>query len=305
MKKLESNSREEWLEQRKQFLTATDIAKIITGGPAAWAEVKKSKQEGSKSIPVTEAMKFGNEREKHIAEFVQVFADPTGLLKPNDQLWVSDDNPRLAATPDMVGINADGVCEVIGELKTTKHDWAETPRNYWVQVQTQLYVTKAKYCVFAWEVHVDYVPVKKDWVIIYPDLEFFAMIEATEKRFSAPEEEQSEWDLLLLEYADAKRGLDAAETRLEKVKAEIIAASRDEDQLFKSELGSITYKHGTVNRLQEKKLLEAHPEFMAEFSKFDAAAFKRANKELAAQFTTKGKTKDRVLRVTLPKEEKK
>lgn len=305
MKKLESSNREEWLEQRKQFLTATDIAKIITGGPAAWDEVKKSKQEGSKSIPVTEAMRFGNEREKHIAEFVQVFADPTGLLKPNNQLWVSDDNPQLAATPDMVGIDTDGVCEVIGELKTTKHDWAETPRNYWVQVQTQLYVTRAKYCVFAWEVHVDYSPVKKDWVIIHPDPEFFATIDAVVTRFFAPEEEQSEWDLLLLAYTEAKQCLDAAETRLEKVKAEIIAASRDEDQLFKSELGSITYKHGTVNRLQEKKLLEAHPEFMAEFSKFDAAAFKRANKELAAQFTTKGKTKDRVLRVTLPKEEKK
>lgn len=305
MKKLESSNREEWLEQRKQFLTATDIAKIITGGPAAWDEVKKSKQEGSKSIPVTEAMRFGNEREKHIAEFVQVFADPTGLLKPNNQLWVSDDNPQLAATPDMVGIDTDGVCEVIGELKTTKHDWAETPRNYWVQVQTQLYVTRAKYCVFAWEVHVDYSPVKKDWVIIYPDPEFFATIDAVVTRFFAPEEEQSEWDLLLLEYAEAKRGLDEAETRLEKVKAEMVAASRDEDQLFKSDLGSIAYKHGTVNRLQEKKLLEAHPELMAEFSKFDAAAFKRAHKELAVQFTTKGKTKDRVLRVTLPKEEKK
>lgn len=48
MKKLESSNREEWLEQRKQFLTATDIAKIITGGPAAWAEVKSQSRRGQK-----------------------------------------------------------------------------------------------------------------------------------------------------------------------------------------------------------------------------------------------------------------
>ncbi|CAB0973314.1 hypothetical protein FRC0485_01514 [Corynebacterium diphtheriae] len=300
MKIVETSTREEWLEARRGYLTATDLAKIMTGGPAAWAEVKNSKEAPKRSLDGVKAIDYGHEREPEIAAFLQVFEDDR--LVPNGKLCVSDADPRVAATPDMLGI-VDGRCVVIGEIKTTNKDWDEIPRNYWVQVQVQLWVTGAEKCIFGWEVHQNYVPGEIKAIEVLPDREFFAEIEATKKRFLDEDVAPDPWEVLLDEYIVAKTLAEHAETQLADVKARMQKFAGDKDITYKSGLGSVSWKFGTSNRLQEKKLLADHPELAEKYFKFDAAAFKRAEKELAEAYTVKSTNKSRSLRVTLPKKE--
>lgn len=300
MKIIETSTREEWLEARRGYLTATDLAKIMTGGPAAWAEVKRSKETRKRSLDGVKAIDYGHEREPEIAAFLQAFEDDR--LVPNDKLCVSDADPRVAATPDMLGI-VDGRCVVIGEIKTTNKDWGEIPHNYWVQVQVQLWVTGAEKCIFGWEVHQNYVPGEIKALEVLPDREFFAEIEATKKRFLDEDVAPDPWEVLLDEYTVAKTLAEHAETQLADVKARMQKFAGDKDITYKSGLGSVSWKFGTSNRLQEKKLLADHPELAEKYFKFDAAAFKRAEKELAEAYTVKSTNKARSLRVTLPKKE--
>lgn len=296
MKIIETKTREEWLEARKGYLTATDIAALMTGGPAAWKRIKEAKAGVAKSIGMTQPMAFGHQREPEIASYVTTFAD--SRLAPNDQLCVSDQDQRLAATPDMLGI-VDGVCEVIGEIKTTKNQWEEIPRNYWVQVQTQLFVTGAKHCVFAWEVHEDYVPGEIQTMIIHPNASFFEQIEDVVTRFFDESHDTDPWELLIDEYRTARQALDEAQRVFDEVCERMREYGGDKDVTFKSAIGSVTWKHRASNRLDEKKLLAEHPDLAQRFAKFDATAFKREEKKLADAYTIKGKARQRTLTVKL------
>lgn len=296
MKIISTNSRDEWLEERKKYLTATDIAALMTGGPAAWRRIKESKAGIAKAIGMTAAMSYGHQREPEIASYVSTFEDDR--LVPNDKLCVSDIDPRLAATPDMLGI-VDGECVVIGEIKTTKNGWDEIPRNYWVQVQTQLFVTGAEHCVFAWEVHDDFVPGAIETMIVHPNRSYFEEIEDVVDRFFNDSQTLDPWELLIDEYKAAKTVLDEAQGVFDDVTERMREFGGDRDVAFKSPLGSVTWKHRASNRLDEKKLLEEHPELREKFMKFDAAAFKKADKKLADAYTLHGKARTRTLTVKL------
>lgn len=298
MKIIETSTREEWLEARRGYLTATDLAKIMTGGPAAWAEVKRSKETPKRSLDGVKAIDYGHEREPEIAAFLQAFEDDR--LVPNDKLCVSDADPRVAATPDMLGV-VDGVVEVIGEIKTTATGWGEIPKKYWVQVQVQLYVTKAKHCVFAWEIHHDYVPGEIKYELIYPDEDFFKEIEQVGEKFFSEDEALDSWEVLIEEYAQAKRDLGEAEARLDDVRSRMEEFAGDKDVEYKSPLGSVTWKPQVSNLFNAKMLIEDHPEVTEKYMVFDKAKFKREEKELAKAYTSQVQKKTRSLHVTLPK----
>ena len=151
--KLISFDHEEWLEQRRAVLTATEIAKAIRS-PRYARRLREEKRTGVQGFTGNKYTEWGKKREPIIAEYIHAMVD--SRLEANDDLWVNDES-TIGATPDMVDrdyIKGEPL-EIIGEIKTVvEHlDWHEgdIPPHYYDQVQIQLYVTDADECLFAWE----------------------------------------------------------------------------------------------------------------------------------------------------------
>lgn len=164
MKIIEFDSEEQWLEARREYITATMAAKLMRG-PAGHAQVRKERA-GQSTFVGGRAVEWGKERESDIAEYLSVFVD--SRLRPNAGLVVSASDERFAATPDMLTLDG----ELIAEIKTTSRPFmgiADAPPSYWWQIQWQLLVTGAEACVFAWEYHEDYVPMGIDHEVVRPD----------------------------------------------------------------------------------------------------------------------------------------
>lgn len=146
--RLEHSNEQEWLEQRRNVITATDIARIASGASGA-RQVRAEKDTGESMFYGNKYTEYGKAQEPFIATYVKQHVD--SRLEPNGDLWVSDDDPRFAATPDMV----DASGEVVGEIKTVLHtnDWGDgaIPKRYYDQVQWQILIMDAEACVFAWQ----------------------------------------------------------------------------------------------------------------------------------------------------------
>lgn len=144
---------EEWLEQRRKYITATEIAHAIRS-PKYARQLYEEKSSGVQKFQGNAATRWGKEREPAIAAYVQHVLEPR--LKANDNLFVSD-NGIIAATPDMVDkyFELGQPIEIIGEIKTVteKNDWRgkDIPKVYADQIQTQLYVSTAEKCLLVWE----------------------------------------------------------------------------------------------------------------------------------------------------------
>ena len=153
--KIKTESREQWLEARRKYVTATEVAQLARRGQDYWDELREVKagQRTAPDISGLPAVRHGREREALIVPYVQSLEE--GMV-PNDDLYVR--NGRYAATPDLVG---DGI---VGEIKTIKdtrlaklQDAKGWPTGqYYDQVQWQLFVTGAIACIFAWEPYEDW-----------------------------------------------------------------------------------------------------------------------------------------------------
>lgn len=148
--RIKYESREQWLEARKKYVTATEVAQLARRGESYWEELReiKSGVREAKDLSYIPAIQHGREREPMIVPYVQSLeAD----MVHNEDLVVR--LGRYAATPDLIG---DGI---VGEIKTVKDtrlaklqaagDWPTS--QYYDQVQWQLFVTGAIACVFAYE----------------------------------------------------------------------------------------------------------------------------------------------------------
>jgi len=131
-----------WLEARRKGVTATQVAKAASG-PGGFAQALEDY--------VTDYMEqdnpymaFGRAWEPVIAMDLKY---SHGIM-PNDWLLANSEFPHHLATPD--GLSLDH--SQISEIKTTGKDWGEgkIPIQYRRQVQWQLHVTGAEFCVFSW-----------------------------------------------------------------------------------------------------------------------------------------------------------
>lgn len=150
---LNSSSREEWLEQRKGYLTATDIASIRTGSEKAFRELWEKKRKGE-TFRGNRFTEWGNEREPHIGAHVQSVLGKSELM-PNDQLYVKD-GTKHAATPDMVSKDGSFSCQI--KTVGLSRDWddiAHLPLDYRAQVEWEMYVLGIDECLFVWEQRLD------------------------------------------------------------------------------------------------------------------------------------------------------
>ena len=153
--KIKTESREQWLDARRQYVTATEVAQLVRRGQDYWDELREIKA-GSRTAPDISglpAVRHGRERESLIAPYVQSLEE--GMV-PNDDLYVR--NQRYAATPDLVG---DGIVGEIKTIKDTRLAKLQAAKGwptgqYYDQVQWQLFVTGAIACIFAWEPYEDW-----------------------------------------------------------------------------------------------------------------------------------------------------
>ena len=147
---IKTESREQWLEARRRYVTATEVAQLVRRGQDYWDELREIKagQRTAPDISGLPAVRHGREREALIAPYVQSLEE--GMV-PNDDLYVRND--RYAATPDLVG---DGIVGEIKTIKDTRLAKLQAAKGwptgqYYDQVQWQLFVTGAIACIFAWE----------------------------------------------------------------------------------------------------------------------------------------------------------
>lgn len=146
--------REAWLAERRQGVTATEVARVFAGETVD--SVVNEKLSG-KTIAPTKHMTFGHMREEALAFEVR------GLgAEPEHRVFYAVDNPRYLASPDGIGQSLDDLFLV--EIKTSKHPIDSNPlmARYEAQMQWQMFVTGAQECIFLHEQHDD------DWGSVWP-----------------------------------------------------------------------------------------------------------------------------------------
>ena len=152
---IKTESREQWLDARGRYVTATEVAQLARRGQDYWDELREIKA-GNRTAPDISnlpAVRHGREREALIVPYVQSLEQG---MAPNEDLYVR--NQRYAATPDLVG---DGIVGEIKTIKDTRLAKLQTAKGwptgqYYDQVQWQLFVTGAIACIFAWEPYEDW-----------------------------------------------------------------------------------------------------------------------------------------------------
>jgi hypothetical protein len=135
-----------WVEARRAGVAATQVSRAST--PAGFAESVRDAINPPEPFD-NPYMAFGREQEGPIGLWIK---DRFGVF-PNEWLisrdvTIPEGKPMEFATPD--GLSLDH--SVISEVKTTGKDWSEgvVPIQYRRQIQWQLHVTGASYCVLAW-----------------------------------------------------------------------------------------------------------------------------------------------------------
>lgn len=171
----DADARAEWLEQRRQGITATEVAKAATGRPADRRSILTEKVTNETREFDNKYLAWGRTREPFIADWIT----RNYGIEPNRYLLAHPVNPRYLATPDGYSVQFDGSVAT-AEVKTSKHDldpvitastvtaddankvlagkvsggqfWSET---YYDQMQWQMFVTGAERALFVWEQHDD------------------------------------------------------------------------------------------------------------------------------------------------------
>lgn len=134
-----------WAQARLNGVTATEVARASTDAGFRDTVASYYNPEPPVDNPYVE---FGKRYEGPISLMLK---ESFGIM-PNEWLIASDNDPKHLATPD--GLSLDH--SVIAEIKTTGKDFdGKIPIGYRRQVQWQLYVTGADYCVFAWMLRVE------------------------------------------------------------------------------------------------------------------------------------------------------
>ena len=290
---IETDNREDWLRSREGVLTATQIARLVMGGPGEWLAVRRE-FEGERRDFDSKYFAWGREREPAIAEYSRLFVDSS--LEPNHNFLVSTRDPRIGATPDAIGT------DVIGEFKTSKHPMPDDlsqamdklHMRYYVQVQVQLFVTGAEACVFAWEQHNDEWPSPEPYEIrhqiILPDKEMWGIIAETVDRFFEEDVDVDEVSRTVIqdkvdELREIQEQQDNLKQQESKIREQIQELLGDDDV-------SLELDGAKVTSYQPKPS-----------KRFDSAEFKKVHPDMYQEFVKAGSQRERTLRITFNKED--
>lgn len=292
---LENEGYEDWLEQRRNYVTATELSKLIRS--PGFADDLRAFKLGIANPPDLRrlpAVQHGVEREPFIAAWVQ---ERFPTLAPNDRLCVSDDE-QIAATPDAISTED----WIVGEFKTVRadvlaehlsHDSWPTP-TYYDQIQVQLAVTGYDKCVFAWE---PYSVAESGQLVAWHDQCDYKIVVANPERqrelircarvFLGLEEPAvpDEVHMLVAEWRDiAKFEREEVVPRMERKREIQDALKNIAGKRGKSfDLGDVRVtvsKASTTSSLDSKRLKADHPALAAEYVKKTQGAQRVTMKEL-------------------------
>lgn len=275
---IQTATEQEWLEARRKYVTATDVARLARGGSAVWATVKAEKQGEVLGGFTNVYLEWGKAREPVILSHLAF----NHGIEPNKSLYVKD---RFAATPDGVGET------VLAEVKTTVTDWGEdadirvVKPEYYDQVQWQMMVCGYDKTVFAFEPHENFQPLPVRQVIIERDEERIGeLIEVADRFLDYLNTERlvtNEYDVFLARYATARAEYEQAKAVLDGMQEELRERLGDDDFKHAGEFGSISYVTPKPRRV------------------FDTAKFRAPMPDVAKNFMTTRTAEQPTLRITI------
>lgn len=278
-----TDNRDDWLKSREGILSATQIARLMVGGPAEWKSVR-SEFSGERRDFDTKYMQWGREREQFIADYAATFVDST--LEPNSNFLVSTRDPRIGATPDAIG---DGV---VGEFKTSKYPMPPSLKDskagmnarYYAQTQVQMFVAGVDACAFVWEQHDDDwpepTPYQPEHQIVEYDAETQKRIAETVDRFFNEDDLDDVSEAIVVEALNQLRELEeqkqGIEQSQEKLREQIRSQLGDEDVSMKFANASVSYyTPKPTQRFDSKKFKTEHPDIYAQYVKAGAPGARR------------------------------
>lgn len=296
----DGTDRTAWLAARagEGRVSATDAARIMTGGAGTWASLRKEKATGKGGFGGNRYTRHGNDREAVIAAYGRDRFD----LRPSTALIARTDSPADAldlATPDALGPistawlpTAAPVTDMVkgteytvdefGEYKTTVHDWAtwdDVPKVYYWQVVWQFHITGARRCRFIFEAHENFIPVHMEprvFTIGRADVadDIQVAIDQVNEWRTADTDELPEallpLDGLMTARQRAKEAADAAATALKDADAKV----RD-----------LLVGHGKPVKFEGSDANLSWTGKPQSSTRFDATAFKAADPDTYSKFT--------------------
>lgn len=258
---LAHDSEQEWLEQRRRYITASEVSRLAHSS-SAWDEIRAEKR-GEKKFAGNAFTRWGHEREPRIIEKLnESFTDTP--VEANDKLWVLE-GTRWAATPDAVG----EACVV--DAKTGSRDAFEKAFDKYIdQVIWQMLVCGKQFGWLVFEERVDdgdfgqFLPGEVEAHYIPYDEDRAEELMRIAHRFL--EGTDFELDLIISDYLDAKADRDKAAERMAEL-ADAAKAKADGGKFtYSGDLGSVTVSPAKVgSRFDSKSFQQAHPDLFAEF----------------------------------------
>jgi len=185
VKTFKPSNEDEWHEFRRQHLTSTELAGLHLSKTArAWQELREQKETG-KRWGGNDYTVWGTAREPVLAPLV-VEVDSRLVYNADPQtIIINPDDDRLCGTPDL--FSEDG--EVIGEIKTAKHQFTGgkfhqwCPDGYYLQVQANMWHAGAEACVLLVEYYTEqdgeFSPVEYEYQVIHYDPTMVKELEST------------------------------------------------------------------------------------------------------------------------------
>lgn len=292
----DGTDRERWLQARAEAgrVSATDAARIMTGGAGTWASLRKEKAQGS-TFRGNVYTRHGNDREAAIAAYAQAEFG----LQPSTALVAAADSLVDVATPDALSapvIDGVGVLELsglqhglqytvdeFGEYKTTVHDWPtkeDVPRRYYWQIVHQFRVTGALRCRFVFEHHENFVPLHMEPRV------FTYERDEVEQDIAASIERIGQWRAANdAEVPEGLLSLDALLSQRERAKEESAAAEKRATEA-EAQIRELLTMHGQPVEFEGTDANLSYTGKPRESQRFNAAAFKAKYPNAAARFTT-------------------
>lgn len=256
----------EWHEWRKAGIGSSDAACLHGCG---YKSEQKLFDEKTSDKPLNQESNYAMERGQKFEPIARgMFADEfsrrtkrTEEFKPKNM--VSDQYDFIRASLD--GISNDG--STIIEIKyqgLEAHNSMEIPQKYWIQMQHQLFVSKANVCYF-----VSYNPdasIRLKTKVVFLDVRFInehiekckafwenvksnQRPEAGDQDFVAVDNYNKE---LEVEFISTKRQIEALEHRLDEIRLEILKDVKHPKSLY----GSLKITESSSQRIDYKKLIE-------------------------------------------------
>lgn len=259
---LERTSDADWFEQRRHYVTASEIARLAHSS-SSWNEIRAEKESGS-AFTGNAFTRWGHEREPHIiAKLNESFTDAP--VEPNNKLWVLE-GTRWAATPDAVGVDC-----VVDAKTGSRESFENAFDQYTDQIQWQCLVAGKSFGWLVFEERLDddgdfgqFMPGEVEVHFIQYDEQRAEELMRIANRFL--DGTDMDVSIIMSDYFEAKADRDKALERMGECADAIKAKAGGGKFTYADDLGSVTVTPAKVGaRFDSKAFKAAHPELFTEF----------------------------------------